>query len=562
MNPKHKRNAQNTILVLFLLLLAWYFDYLCDGLGTTLWGFRIANLSVYFGLLSFWGVSIQRRITNSKLRHYLINILIFMYIWFLIRAVDLYAFPEDYYGYVNYCQYGYYICKMGILMTFLFLSLYIGKDENYKAPALSRLSLIPAIILIILAMTNRSHGFVYGIVEGTSRIYYKTGYFFIFLWIILVTIAALFHIWFAYSDSKNRRKIKWPSLIILLLIIYQYLYYSNSFIASQVDYTIAYITAIIAVAESFIQTGLIPSNSDFEWCLKHSVLKAQLIDYDLNVCKHSEGAFLVNTSLFNRMRGQLPILASEDREMFIADIPGGYVAWERDITEENDILEELDSIGEELRLASDTLRENIRVERKRHELAERNRLYDLIISKTDFKIEELKLLLTRLSSAQGDEFRELLCYVNMIGVYIKRKSNLILVEEMKTGDIGRELKLCFKETFDNLCHGGIKADFLFREIPSIGIDVALIIYDLLETFIERKLNDISEIISIVTDNRQATSMTLNGRLILGVADENALRATFEKWQELLADNYGGEMLFETDEKDFCIMVTIPKGGER
>ena len=560
MKPKYVRHFIKFIVVALLLIIAWIMDY-SDHTPYALLNslMDVFRISIYIGILSAWTISIQRRITVTKIRHFILNSVGFVFLWFFLRCMRYYAFDTESVFY-NLCWYGYYFSMMGIAVHVYFMSLYLGREPEYRVSKLSYLTLIPSVVTAVLVMTNDYHHLVFVITEDGST-QYMAGYFLFTAWTIILIILSFIHIGRAYGTKNSIRKFIWPTLIVLCGLLYLVLNYLNVPVFTDMEFTICMNAVIVLTFESLIQTGLIPSNTEFEWCLKNSSLMVAIADEDFNVKMASQNSLALSQETFARLRAHIPLMADENTEMFMADIHGGYVVWERDVTTEQEIIRELDSIRTGIEDASKVLRDNIDAEGLQHELKERNRLYDLIINAIDYKISAMEDELNLILTADGAEQKRLIRRLNLEGVYVKRKSNLILVQEMKTVDLGRELKLCFKETFDNLQRGGINADFMFREIPVIGIDVALIIYDLLETLIEAFLYNMTGFIAIVTDAVSASTLTINVTLA-NMKGQDFPEHSLDKWRAIIEDNYDGSLIMETDDSECSMFVNLPKGGGR
>ena len=559
MKPKHFRVLFNSIMLFLIAALTLIAARIGGGNGNIGYFLNNLEISVFILLLSFWGISIQRRITVSNIRHDLLNALGFMFIWFFSRCLKFHAYSE-YSLMWCICWYGYYLCEVGIVLHAYFISLYIGRHHRTNIALRRGAAVVTAAVLMVLIYTNNIHEWALRVKPLSTAPEHGPVYYMTVIYILVLTFFSLLNIYKAYDERKIRRKMFWPLFVLFLGIVYLVFYYTDIPFFKTFEFTITTIALTVVVFESLIQTGLIPSNSEYEWCLENSSLKVQIADTDINVHLKSKNVHKLDKELFAHLKSHNPVKADDDTEMFIADIPGGYVTWERDISEENEILDALNDTREGIEAANKVLRDNIRAEGMKYELSERNRLYDLIINRIDYKIDELREGLEKLKSADKTDAMRLIGDINVKGVYIKRKSNLILVEEMKTGDLGRELKLCFKETFDNLKKCGLKADFMCREIPVIGIDIALIVYDLLETFIERRTDETQGIIAIVADSGKELTLTVNMTFLRTPVDISVFEAAFDKWNELVSDNYGGSLTVEADGMERSIFVTLKKGG--
>ena len=140
--------------------------------------------------------------------------------------------------------------------------------------------------------------------------------------------------------------------------------------------------------------------------------------------------------------------------------------------------------------------------------------------------------------------------IDLCGVYVKRKSNLIILSEQTLVDFAGELKLCFKESFDNLSDAGVEAEFYFNNISGVDFSVADETYACLEEVIERTLNNLQNITAIVAggngDIRLTIDLKLNGpygELLLGGINDIYRNADYE-----------------IDDNNVTVSFDIKKGG--
>lgn len=555
--------------ILYNYIAVFVLSALAVGLRVVSWGRPAIHgltffsiLSIYFGMLGYWGVSVQRRIENPRIRHFLLNALWGVILWVIIRSIHNHITADDSVA-ERLTWYGYYACMMITLLSVFYMSLFIGKSKNHKASPICRLVDLVSAIIVLGIMTNDYHELCFGYKPNTSHAGHGPLYVACVIWFLFLIIASFTHITRSYEEKDMKKKVVWPISCFVLGIVFfaGYLIWDALGHKIIIELVLGFSIVLISTLESLIQTGLIPSNTDYEFCFSNSSLNMSILNKDGEAVFASSDACEINKDLFSVLLEKSSKLMENDTELFIDDIRGGYVVWERSIKDEIELIRELDSINGNLENANGILKKNIDLEGRRHRLEARNRLYDLVINRIDFQISEMERRLETAKNASPEAVRRLVGEINVIGAYIKRKSNLILVEELKSVDLGKELKLSFRETFDILNKIGIHADYLFREIPQINIDVALIMYDLLETVIENSISNMENLVAIVTDANFATSLTANVSLTKGIVKtEEELSKAFEGWITLLDENYAGRIAFEIDENEFSICMVIPKGG--
>ena len=125
--------------------------------------------------------------------------------------------------------------------------------------------------------------------------------------------------------------------------------------------------------------------------------------------------------------------------------------WKENLSELQEILRELEDRKEELKDANLIAEENLRTKRQVEKLSVKNQLYDKIQRQTARQSKLLAEFIEAYSVEEDEEKRKkILGKIVVIGAYIKRRSNLILIAEQTVKISIRELELCFRETIKNL----------------------------------------------------------------------------------------------------------------
>ena len=115
------------------------------------------------------------------------------------------------------------------------------------------------------------------------------------------------------------------------------------------------------------------------------------------------------------------------------------------------ILDELKTLREGLRDSNAVAMQNYQMDKRLRVLAEKNRLHDVIHRQTAHQINLLGDWLGKLQkTADEAEKRELLRRIVVVGTYLKRRNNLILVSEQDGIIKEEELKLSIREMMKNL----------------------------------------------------------------------------------------------------------------
>lgn len=150
---------------------------------------------------------------------------------------------------------------------------------------------------------------------------------------------------------------------------------------------------------------------------------------------------------------------------------------------------------EELCDTGDVLKAEAEQKAYRLHLEEENRLYDLVETQTASQVAMLRKLTTQLRQTEElDEAKCLLGKIVIIGTYIKRRSDLILVSGQKQSICKEDLLLGIKEFTENLKLYGIECAVQILNCERFLTETAGAVYDAFEAVIEEGIDTISAIL--------------------------------------------------------------------
>ena len=139
-------------------------------------------------------------------------------------------------------------------------------------------------------------------------------------------------------------------------------------------------------------------------------------------------------------------------------IRGGYTLYQEDISELLDILDDLKVLREELKDSNEVSMQNYQMDKRLRVLAEKNRLHDVIHRQTAHQINLLSDWLGKLQKTTDETGRrELLRRIVVVGTYLKRRNNLILVSEQDGIIKEEELNLSIREMMNTMRNAAIIA---------------------------------------------------------------------------------------------------------
>lgn len=456
----------------------------------------IARSLIYIALYIGWGISVSKRIIQVQVRHYLIAVSGLMVFWFVIRSMR-YFFITDI-GISRQLWYLYYLPMLFIPLFSLFVAISLGKPENAR---LSKTALallyIPTVLCLLLVLTNDLHQLVFFFPEGEvwtdKNNGYTFGYYIVLGWEILCALAA-FVIMIIKCRLSYRKKYL-PFLLLACSIVYAFIYVSGVEWMQLIggDITAAQCLMFTGILESCIQCGLIQTNTGYEELFMVSRLGAQITDQGNTVCLASSNAGGLTDE--QRMSAKThPVLADKTTLIKSKPIRFGHVLWQEDVSELTEAIEQIEENCRDLSERNRLRQENLETKKKILSLQEKNRAADVLNRETAGQISMIEHLLTQYDTENDAQKREkLLAGAAVLGAYIKRYGNLLLVSHREeTADI-RDLSRCFEDSFVNLELLDVKCLCTLPADVILATKDMLRIYHAFETILEDCLFDLHSV---------------------------------------------------------------------
>ena len=456
----------------------------------------IARSLIYIALYIGWGISVSKRIIQVQVRHYLIAVSGLMVFWFVIRSMR-YFFITDI-GIARQLWYLYYLPMLFIPLFSLFVAISLGKPENARLSKTALLLLsIPTVLCLLLVLTNDLHQLVFSFPEGEvwtdKNNGYTFGYYIVLGWEILCALAA-FVIMIIKCRLSYRKKYL-PFLLLACSIVYAFIYVSGVEWMQLIggDITAAQCLMFTGILESCIQCGLIQTNTGYEELFMVSRLGAQITDQGNTVCLASSNAGGLTDE--QRMSAKThPVLADKTTLIKSKPIRFGHVLWQEDVSELTEAIEQIEENCRDLSERNRIRQENLETKKKILSLQEKNRAADVLNRETAGQISMIEHLLTQYDTENDAKKREkLLAGAAVLGAYIKRYGNLLLVSHREeTADI-RDLSRCFEDSFVNLELLDVKCLCTLPADVILATKDMLRIYHTFETILEDCLFDLHSV---------------------------------------------------------------------
>ena len=487
---------------------------------------------IYIFLLCAWCHSVRVRIVQTQVQRYLLAISMLMVLWLLLRSIKFSIANTDA---ERWLWYFYYVPILFIPMLSVFVSQSLGKPEDFHLPRWTKLLYVPAVLLLLLVLTNDLHQRVFSFPSGIlsdAAYRYERGYFFVLGWELFCAALSLFMIVTKCRIPHTKRVRLLPLVPFALSLAYVYAYVEKIHWVWVLagDMTVAQCLMFTGIFESCIQCGLIQSNRGYDELLEATTLPVQIMD-ETFCTKHASATMrppLPQSEL--RQITQDTVQLDDDTLLKRHKLRRGWAFWKEDVSELNQLRQELELTCDELRDVGDVLAAENAQHARLLKLTEENRLYDMMEAQTARQIAMLQERLTELKKTDDPARAErLLGQIIVIGTYIKRRNNLIFVGVQRGSISVQELRLCLNESAENLCLYGAECSALIKGDGQLSIEQATAAYSLFEAVVEAELESLRSLL-VSIEVGEALHMNL---CISGEAPLRHLKDSFPalEWEE-------------------------------
>lgn len=469
---------------------------------------------IYIFLLCAWCRSVRVRIVQTQVRRYLLAISMLMVLWLLLRSIKFSIANTDA---ERWLWYFYYVPILFIPMLSVFVSQSLGKPEDFHLPRWTKLLYVPTVLLLLLVLTNDLHQRVFSFPSGIlsdAAYRYERGYFFVLGWELFCAALSLFMIVTKCRIPHTKRVRLLPLVPFALSLAYVYAYAKKIHWVWVLagDMTVAQCLMFTGIFESCIQCGLIQSNRGYDELLEATTLPVQITD-ETFCTKHASATMrppLPQSEL--RQITQDTVQLDDDTLLKRHKLRRGWAFWKEDVSELNQLRQELELTCDELRDVGDVLAAENAQHARLLKLTEENRLYDMMEAQTARQIAMLQERLTELKKTDDPARAEcLLGQIIVIGTYIKRRNNLIFVGVQRGSISVQELRLCLNESAENLCLYGAECSALIKGDGQLSIEQATAAYALFEAVVEAELDSLrSLLVSIEVGEALHMNLCISG----------------------------------------------------
>lgn len=497
-----KRSALYLAWIGALLLIAYsmrhIFHHMTDNalLGISMMTLRWV---IHITLTVCWCASLNRRILSCSIKAMLLSVGGLLLLWQLVRIIKYdYVIVTEPIG--RYCWYSYYIPMTLVPLLGAFIIDHIGKPEGYHSPSWMKLLFIPAFALIAVVMTNDLHQLVFTFHNGFEQYNSDYGYGFMYIvvmgWFVLTGLYFVIMLLYKSRVPGSKSFQKLPLMIMLGAIAFWAGYSMKLYTG---DLTAMDCIIIILLLESAIQSGLIPSNMNYNELFQQSSIAVQIVDQFNLVHYSSASAAPLNPTAMEQAKHS-PV-DQGDTVLRSQCVSGGYVFWQDDIKELNALASHLREANDQLSQRNDLMKAEIDLHQRKLQAEEKTRLYDRIAKEIAPQLEKAESLLC-MSREHPEQSNALLAQLCVISAYIKRRANLILLSEEQTDASAGELESCLRESLDNLQLCGAITYLNSHCLGQMPVYQMIAVYAFFETVTEMLLSQLNAMMVTVrcTDN--------------------------------------------------------------
>lgn len=511
------------------------------------------DVIIFSGLIIGWGVSVAYRIVQKNIRICLVISAALMLLWMALRAIK-YNSPADINTYGRYLWYSYYIAMVFLPLMMFFAMLNIGKPENTNNR--KYLLIIPAAVLVLLVMTNDFHqlAFVFepDFHNWNKQYSYGPVYYVIAVWIFILVLSSIVLSINRCRISATRKKLWIPIVIILVAIIYTLWNNLNHGYSGLRIYNVpeVFCFASIALWESLIQIGLVPSNTGYGDFFNASNLNALIFDNEGNVKYRSKNATNVSKDVV--LQNGNSVVIDENIILKKHNIKGGKAVWTEDISAINRINRELSEVKEQISEYNVILKSEAELKKRRAAVTEQNKLYDSITEFIRPQLCDLENILKNIENNRGDISVNYAgaCVVN---VYIKRISNLLIMAKSRKMLNAFELENSIRELAEYISVCGISCSFFSNVSGEISAEKTIALFKFIGIFIRHIMSCTDALLFNLKVNERFIDLKIN------CDSKNEMKIPDDLLDDII--KLGGNVTTEYDADTLFVFVRMQSGGD-
>ena len=464
--------------------------------------------ALYLLLFAWWGFTIDRRIIQKQVLHCLRLTALLMLLWLVLRTLKYHVVTGV--TAARYVWYLYYLPMLFLPLLGVYIALLLGKPEEYRLPGRARLLAIIPTVLFLLVITNDLHQWAFAFKDGvpgrpvSSAFTHRLLYFVCLVWMVACITFSLVRLFRKSRIPGGARKRLTPFVLGCVTLLYGLLYLSGLPAVRWWfgDMNVMLCLLYAALYESCIRCRMIPSNTGYAELFEASTLAACIADPDGQIILRSRAA---GEDMVCPREGQR-LIRPDGMRISSAPIGGGYVVWQDNVRPLLELHTKLNENKAELESNRKKLQDAYLVQKKLHELTEKNRIYDALEAKHSRQIARIRQLLTQCEGAAPAELRSLLKRILLLGTYIKRSANLYFLSSEYERLPQQEVRLTIDEAVRALTACGTECGVVYRTTAPMCAGEVVRLFELLAAVAEATADDLRSLFISVSDSEMDLSV--------------------------------------------------------
>ena len=487
--------------------------------------------ALYLLLFTLWGFSLDRRIIQRQALHCLRLTAALMLLWLILRTLKYSFVTGPAAG--RYIWYLYYLPMLFLPLLGVYIALSMGKSEDYRlSRGTGMLSIIPA-ALFLLVITNDLHQQVFAFKSGVpglpvSGTYsYRPLYFICLGWMVVCMAFSLVCLFRKSRIPSGEGKRITPFVLGCAMLLYGILYLSGIPAVRWWfgDMNVMFCLLYAAIYESCIRCRMIPSNTGYVELFEASTLAACIADRSGRIVLRSRAA---GKDMTCPQEGQR-IVRPDGMRISSAPISGGYAVWQDNVRQLAELRTRLNANKEEMERNKKKLKDAYLVQKRLHELTEKNRIYNELEAKHSRQTAQMRQMLAQCERSGPAERRSLLKKVLLLGTYIKRSANLYFLSSEYQWLPQQELRLTVDEAVRALTACGTECGVIYRTTEPMRASEVVRLFDLLEIVAETTVDDLHSLFISVSDSAMDLSVECAADLSAIASPEVTVRQEDGLW---------------------------------
>ena len=537
--------------VVGLIFASYMLDQLDDVLVNTVIQavVRMIRSVLHISLLIGWCISLQKRIINVQVRRSLVAISGFMAFWLIVKVIKYEFIADRMFWLGRYIWYSYYIPMILIPLFGVFIIDHMGNPAEYKNPKWMKVLYIPAFTILIGIFTNDLHQLCFDFPQGIELFDYTYGYgpvyFVAMAWFVLLGIYFVIMLLKKSRVPGSKRMQKLPAVIMGGAVVFWTLYCFGIF--READLIVVDCLIVALLLESAIQSGLFPSNTNYDRLFETSTIAAQIVNKEYQPCFSSSSAMSLTTEEIKHIQ-ETPVKKA-GMILQAKAVRAGYVVWQDDVSELDKMMTCLQDVQNQLDRENELLKAELKLKEQQARLEEKGRLFDRITEEIIPQLKRMESLLEQ--GSDPDQVNAAMAKMCVIGAYVKRRCNLLLLGEERQNISARELEYCIRESLDNVRLASVATLLDARCEGELKVEHIVAAYDFYEEVVEKLIDSITAMMVHLSSKQGTLAMKLQIGFTTDMA-ENMLNDLSVRL---------GNVICAVQDEDIIIDYAISEGGE-